>query len=262
MVEISPGRPRRSSVVMSMSSPLRRGKAPFAIRPVLIFGPCRSARMPIDFPRRCAALLPRSMTTPFSAFEPWEKLRRNRSTPALISLSICSGAELAGPSVAMILVLRPRRSIITPSVVESPFALPVGRARGLVALKTPEFLDLPDIEGGTRFVDLRHRLLGSLEWEAVPFIVQKGGAIGHLPVCADGHSMALIATAGWRNGLPGGKHGATARDQGEKHRYCKNKLHFRLLGRCTLGIRTRSPTCIPGTSWSAHTPGQIGTLSP
>jgi hypothetical protein len=49
-------------------------------------------------------LLKISITRPLSSLVPWEKLRRNKSTPASTSLFICSDVELDGPNVATILV--------------------------------------------------------------------------------------------------------------------------------------------------------------
>ncbi len=54
----------------------------------------------------------------YVAFVPWEKLKRNMLTPASMSFSIISGEELAGPTVATILVrLNELASITNKSLV-------------------------------------------------------------------------------------------------------------------------------------------------
>jgi hypothetical protein len=49
--------------------------------------------------------------SPCSSQLPWEKLSRKTLAPAMIKAFICSGAVLAGPNVAIILV---RRDVLFP----------------------------------------------------------------------------------------------------------------------------------------------------
>ena len=143
MVEIRPLRPRMSSVVMSRRSPLTSWIAPFSILPVLIFGPCRSARMPILLARCADNWRIVSIRWVFSSWEPWEKLRRKTSAPASISRLIISGEELAGPSVEIIFVLRKVFVMLVVKPSLSLFMAGVGR---LVAFETLEFFHFAQIE--------------------------------------------------------------------------------------------------------------------
>ena len=151
MVEINPGRPSVSSVVISSSCPLVRGSAPFSIRPVLILGPCRSARIATCRPNDPDSRRIVVMISFLTSLEPCEKLSRNRSTPARISRSIMAGEELAGPRVAIILVLREGMIIslrrVSVSVVKATFPLPVLTVGCPVALETGLLLHLAQVEG-------------------------------------------------------------------------------------------------------------------
>src|SRR6218665_88107 len=95
-----------SSVVMRNSPPSLSSVLPLMKRPVRIFGPWRSPRMPTAL--RHLSEAPRSLAM-FSAccsWLPWEKLSRATSIPASISASSISWLWLAGPRVQTIFARR------------------------------------------------------------------------------------------------------------------------------------------------------------
>ena len=82
---------------------------PSASSPIRSFGPCRSSSTPMGRP--AADSVPRiaSKHRRWPSWSPWLKFSRNTSTPAANSARIVSGADVAGPRVAMILAKRCRR---------------------------------------------------------------------------------------------------------------------------------------------------------
>ena len=84
--------------------------------PIRSFGPGRSPSTATSRPTRSAAARMSAIVCAWRSGPAWEKLRRKMSAPAAISCSSTAGSQLAGPTVAMILV---RRSMCTP---ESRFA--------------------------------------------------------------------------------------------------------------------------------------------
>src|SRR5690349_14201071 len=63
----------------------------------------------------------RASTSPWFSWVPWLKFNRNTSTPASSSWRNLSGSELAGPTVATILVRRCRRKIeLSPAMGPTP----------------------------------------------------------------------------------------------------------------------------------------------
>lgn len=98
--------PIHGSTVIRTSSPTFQIVEPSANRPSLIFGPCRSAMIPIVRPVSSAAFRTRSKFAAWSACSPWLKLRRATSMPQLASSLIRSSLAVAGPSVQTIRVLR------------------------------------------------------------------------------------------------------------------------------------------------------------
>ena len=72
--------------------------------PQRIFGPCRSARIPIGQPSSFSTSRIMSNRCFCSSWVPWLMLRRNTSAPAFASFLMTSWLEEAGPRVATILV--------------------------------------------------------------------------------------------------------------------------------------------------------------
>src|SRR5687768_4107939 len=104
-VKIRPGSPGESPAAMRRVSPsVSVNDPPPATGPVRIFGPLRSCRIATGRARRPAASRIASNTSRCDSCVPWEKFSRNTSTPAARSASRTSGAVLAGPMVATILV--------------------------------------------------------------------------------------------------------------------------------------------------------------
>ena len=106
---LSPGLGLRSS---RKPWPLCRWTRPPWKRPTRSFGPCTSARMPMGRPTASSRARIMPIRAAWSSWEPWLKLRRNTSAPPWNSRISTSGVELAGPSVAMILVRRRRRIFV------------------------------------------------------------------------------------------------------------------------------------------------------
>ena len=73
------------------------------------------------------------MRSAWSSWVPWLKLRRNTSAPAWKSRASTSGVEVAGPSVATILVRRRRRSLMRGAIGRSGSDRSVVDARGSMA---------------------------------------------------------------------------------------------------------------------------------
>src|SRR5699024_2988247 len=74
-----------------------------------IFGPCKSARIPIARPFSAAATRAASARRRCSSPLPCEKFRRTTLTPASINSPSTPGLSVAGPRVATIFVLRSMR---------------------------------------------------------------------------------------------------------------------------------------------------------
>ncbi|MNI25925.1 hypothetical protein D3C73_796040 [compost metagenome] len=86
--------------------PLCNCTLPWAKRAMRIFGPCRSASTATKRPCLAANSRTSRARAMCSCALPWEKFSRTTSTPARINPSIASGLSVAGPSVAIIFVLR------------------------------------------------------------------------------------------------------------------------------------------------------------
>jgi hypothetical protein len=147
-----------------------------------------------------------------------------------MSRSIMSGDELAGPRVAMILVLRddlvivillsgcrlkrvPEGTIYPSLVMIAAFSFRMLGAGRPVTFETGLVFFFPEFERRFRFCPLGHCVLFSLEIKPIAFIAESRGLINYLPVVADRHGVALVASPRRRYGSPGGKHGATCRQE-------------------------------------------------
>ncbi len=96
--------PKRSVPYKVKNWPGWRWTGPWAKDPRRISGPCVSRMIGTNLPTAWPTARIRCKRALCSAWEPWEKLSLATSTPALISFSNISGASLAGPMVATILV--------------------------------------------------------------------------------------------------------------------------------------------------------------
>ncbi len=105
MREASPGADFRSS---RRWWPAFSRTAPSANSPSRSFGPCRSASTAMGRPTRPSTSRTASMARAWSSCEPWLKLTRKTSAPAIASSRILSTPRLAGPRVATIRALRAR----------------------------------------------------------------------------------------------------------------------------------------------------------
>ncbi len=95
-------------------------------------------------------------------------------------------------------------------MVIAPLPFQMLGVRGTVAFEALQLLHLAQVEGRRGLVSFSHGGLGTLEVLTVTFIRQLRGLVGHSPVAADRHGMALVAAAGRRDGFPGAYHGAAA----------------------------------------------------
>ncbi len=104
-VETRPGPPTASPASIRSSSPsCSSNGCPPGSGPVRIFGPLRSCMMAMCRPvRRDASRIAR-YDVACDSWVPWEKFRRNTSTPATSSVSRIWELSHAGPTVAMIFV--------------------------------------------------------------------------------------------------------------------------------------------------------------
>ncbi len=105
LVESRLASPRKSPRARTIRLPSISSVSP-ATSPVRILGPWMSCNMATLRPRSCAA--PRTTSAFFKCvlWSPWEKLNLVTSTPARTRAPMASSVEVAGPSVATILVLR------------------------------------------------------------------------------------------------------------------------------------------------------------
>ena len=99
--------------------PVCRNTRPPEKLPTRSFGPCTSARMPIGRSKRSSSWRIMAKRAAWSSCVPWLKFSRNTSAPAWNRRVTTSSEELAGPSVAMILVRRRRRSFGRVAIVVS-----------------------------------------------------------------------------------------------------------------------------------------------
>ena len=76
------------------------------IEPIRSFGPGRSPRIATSRPTSSAAPRIASIVSAWRSGSAWEKLSRSTSAPAAISSASLRGSQVAGPTVATILVRR------------------------------------------------------------------------------------------------------------------------------------------------------------
>jgi len=94
-----------SSEVMAMTEPVSRATdLPSGRSPVRMRGPWMSCMRATGRPAAAAKARMRGTTSAISSWLAWEKLRRKRSTPALMRRGMSSSEATTGPQVATILV--------------------------------------------------------------------------------------------------------------------------------------------------------------
>ena len=134
-----------------MTEPVSRATdLPSGRSPVRMRGPWMSCMRAMGRPAAAARARMRGTTSAISSWLAWEKLRRKRSTPALMRRVMSSSEATAGPQVATILV-----SLLGP--VDSFFSCLLGEP-DLAGLICRAWYDKPD-RGSmiTRTVWTRHR---------------------------------------------------------------------------------------------------------
>ena len=114
---MSPALPITGRVVTVTVFPVLISMLPSSKRPTRIFGPHKSSRIAMCRPARFAARLTRRTVRLCVSASPCDIFTRTTLIPAEISFSIMGSDAVAGPSVAMILVLRQRNAVALRSVI-------------------------------------------------------------------------------------------------------------------------------------------------
>lgn len=82
-----------------------------------------------------------------------------------------------------------------------------------MALETVFIIALTNFQRRSGLFRGRHVVLLCLEIGTAFLVAENGGLVGKLPVAADRSVVALVASTRGGNRLPGGKHGATDREE-------------------------------------------------